>query len=176
MALSATRERKVSVGELFPHVLGPKEVKALITGLGVRRVQGAAFDLPEEYVEKLVENVSELETRGFTLDKPTFLPPEEPRCPPSSGPFLLGLSSALRRKSPGQASRLRRVLGDSCNSRRRMLVLPCAMMMSVLGCGMAELCATRSCEIRWRRRAGVSFGIWPGDGNFSWHLSCLSKP
>ncbi|KAK9839323.1 hypothetical protein WJX81_008091 [Elliptochloris bilobata] len=38
--------------------------------------EGAAFDLSEEAAEKMMENISELETRGFTLDRPTSLPAE----------------------------------------------------------------------------------------------------
>ena len=38
--------------------------------------QGAAFDVSEEAAEKMIENIAELETRGFTLDRPTSLPAE----------------------------------------------------------------------------------------------------
>ena len=38
--------------------------------------QGAAFDVSEEAAEKMMENIAELETRGFTLDRPTSLPAE----------------------------------------------------------------------------------------------------
>lgn len=43
---------------------------------GGRLQQGAAFDLSEEAAEKMMENIAELETRGFTLDRPTSLPAE----------------------------------------------------------------------------------------------------
>jgi len=41
-----------------------------------RDAQGAAFDLSEEAAAKMMENISELETRGFTLDQPKSLPAE----------------------------------------------------------------------------------------------------
>lgn len=43
-------------------------------------------------MKALVDNVSELEVRGFTLDKPSSLPPED-RCPP----HLLAFSAARAR-------------------------------------------------------------------------------
>lgn len=39
--------------------------------------QGAAFDLPQEIADRMMENVEELTKRGFQLDMPTSLP-EEP--------------------------------------------------------------------------------------------------
>ena len=42
-------------------------------------MQGAAFDVPQEIADQMMENVEELTKRGFTLDLPTSLPAEEER-------------------------------------------------------------------------------------------------
>ncbi|KAK9807696.1 hypothetical protein WJX72_006359 [[Myrmecia] bisecta] len=42
-------------------------------------LHGAAFDLSLESADKLLENMAELEKRGFTLDRPKSLPIEEER-------------------------------------------------------------------------------------------------
>lgn len=42
-------------------------------------MQGAAFDVPQEIADQMMENVEELTKRGFTLDMPTSLPVEEER-------------------------------------------------------------------------------------------------
>lgn len=40
-------------------------------------MQGAAFDVPQEIADQMMDNVEELTKRGFELDMPTSLP-EEP--------------------------------------------------------------------------------------------------
>ena len=42
-------------------------------------MQGAAFDVPQEIADQMMQNVEELTQRGFELDMPTSLPPEEER-------------------------------------------------------------------------------------------------
>lgn len=42
-------------------------------------MQGAAFDVPQEVADLMMENVEELTKRGFTLDLPPSLPAEEER-------------------------------------------------------------------------------------------------
>ena len=42
-------------------------------------MQGAAFDVPQEIADQMMENVEELTKRGFTLDLPASLPVEEER-------------------------------------------------------------------------------------------------
>lgn len=39
-------------------------------------MQGAAFDLPEELAEEIMEKKEELTSRGFSIDLPTSLPIE----------------------------------------------------------------------------------------------------
>lgn len=42
-------------------------------------MQGAAFDVPQDIADLMMENVEELTKRGFELDMPTSLPAEEER-------------------------------------------------------------------------------------------------
>lgn len=50
---------------------------ALLTYFCALLAQGAAFDVPQEIADRMMENVEELTKRGFQLDMPTSLP-EEP--------------------------------------------------------------------------------------------------
>jgi hypothetical protein len=42
-------------------------------------MQGAAFDVPQEVADKMMENAEELTKRAFDLDLPTSLPEERER-------------------------------------------------------------------------------------------------